>query len=121
MSVSTASDSWSDCHGAALLKTYSGGCSRCRKGQQADLRMRYATFKCAQECLKTCAIRSSMVRIHLGKPSDLSGALMILQKPYMRLTKMKTTSICPSHSGKDLSVSSTSLLAMEDWSGKVVP
>jgi hypothetical protein len=46
---------------------------------------------------------------------------MILQKPYVMLTKTKTTSTCPIHSGSDLSVSSSSLLATEDWSGKVVP
>jgi len=46
---------------------------------------------------------------------------MILQNAYVMLIKTKTTSTFPIHSGRDLSASSRSLLAIEDWSGKVVP
>jgi hypothetical protein len=61
------------------------------------------------------------VSVQRGKPLGLSGALMIRQKPYVMATKTRTTRACPTHSGSVVSASSSSLLAIDDWSGKVVP
>jgi hypothetical protein len=69
--------------------------------------------------------RSSIVLshalLHPGKPPGLSGVLMMHQKAYVMAIKTKTTRACPTHSGNGDSVSSSSLVAIEDWSGKVVP
>jgi hypothetical protein len=46
---------------------------------------------------------------------------MMHQKPYVMAMNTKTTRACPTHSGNDVSASSSSLVAIEDWSGKVVP
>lgn len=43
------------------------------------------------------------------------------QNPYMIAMNTITVNICPMSFGTVTSDSSTSLLAIEDWSGKVVP
>lgn len=69
-----------------------------------------------------CAMVGSSDGTSIRTVHGTRGAVTMNQKPYMMPRKTNTTKIWPMSFGRVSSESSrSSLLAIEDWSGKVVP